>query len=81
MHRCRVAANMTMRYVVMIKHQCLYRSMQSFFLLHIQTMAMRSETRVEAEVEEEENFGPQPLSRLEVCVMTAKTNVQIFLFQ
>jgi hypothetical protein len=28
-------------------------------------MAMRSEARVEAEVEEE-SFGPQPLSRLEV---------------
>lgn len=29
-------------------------------------MAMRSESRVEAEVEEEENYGPQPLCRLEV---------------
>lgn len=29
-------------------------------------MAMRSEARVEAEVEEEESFGPQPLNRLEV---------------
>lgn len=31
-------------------------------------MAMRSEARVEAEAEEEEHFGPQPLSRLEVCI-------------
>ncbi|KAM6954743.1 DNA repair protein RAD51 homolog 1 [Aplochiton taeniatus] len=30
-------------------------------------MAIRSEARVEAEVEEEESFGPQPLSRLEQC--------------
>uniref|UniRef100_A0A8C4BXA5 DNA repair protein RAD51 n=1 Tax=Denticeps clupeoides TaxID=299321 RepID=A0A8C4BXA5_9TELE len=29
-------------------------------------MAMRNEARVEAATEEEENFGPQPLSRLEV---------------
>uniref|UniRef100_A0A672GDL0 RAD51 recombinase n=1 Tax=Salarias fasciatus TaxID=181472 RepID=A0A672GDL0_SALFA len=34
-------------------------------------MAMRSEARVEAEVEEEENFGPQPLSRLEQCGISA----------
>lgn len=29
-------------------------------------MAMAAEARMQAEVEEEENFGPQPLSRLEV---------------
>lgn len=33
-------------------------------------MAMRSESRVEAEVEEEENYGPQPLCRLEVCILS-----------
>ncbi|KAM7367520.1 hypothetical protein PAMP_013811 [Pampus punctatissimus] len=32
---------------------------------------MRSEARVEAEVEEEENFGPQPLCRLEQCGISA----------
>lgn len=34
-------------------------------------MAMRSEARVQAEAqveEEEDNFGPQPLCRLEVCI-------------
>eukprot|EP00064_Thunnus_orientalis_P011023 superscaffoldBa00001553_g11053 len=36
-----------------------------------QIMAMRSEARVEAEVEEEENFGPQPLCRLEQCGISA----------
>ncbi|KAJ4928803.1 hypothetical protein JOQ06_004428 [Pogonophryne albipinna] len=30
-------------------------------------MAMRSESRVETEVEAEESFGPQPLSKLEQC--------------
>ncbi|XP_053300503.1 DNA repair protein RAD51 homolog 1 isoform X2 [Pleuronectes platessa] len=34
-------------------------------------MAMRSEVRDEAEVEEEENCGPQPLSRLEQCGISA----------
>uniref|UniRef100_A0AAZ3SWV7 DNA repair protein RAD51 homolog n=1 Tax=Oncorhynchus tshawytscha TaxID=74940 RepID=A0AAZ3SWV7_ONCTS len=35
-------------------------------------MAMRSEARVEAEAEvEEESFGPQPLSRLEQCGISA----------
>uniref|UniRef100_A0A3P8RP82 DNA repair protein RAD51 homolog n=1 Tax=Amphiprion percula TaxID=161767 RepID=A0A3P8RP82_AMPPE len=34
-------------------------------------MAMRSEARVEAEVEEEENFGPQPLCRLEQSGISA----------
>ncbi|TNN38330.1 DNA repair protein RAD51 A [Liparis tanakae] len=34
-------------------------------------MAMRSEARVEAEAEEEESFGPQPLSRLEQCGVSA----------
>ena len=29
-------------------------------------MAMRSDARLEEEVEVEENFGPQPISRLEV---------------
>ncbi|KAM7394940.1 hypothetical protein PAMA_006602 [Pampus argenteus] len=38
---------------------------------HPQIMAMRSEARVEAEVEEEENFGPQPLCRLEQCGISA----------
>lgn len=33
-------------------------------------MAMQSEVRAAAaEVEEEENFGPQPLCRLEVCLL------------
>lgn len=35
--------------------------------VHKKKMAMRSEARAEAEVEEE-SFGPQPLSRLEVGV-------------
>lgn len=30
---------------------------------------MAAEVRVQAEVEEEENFGPQPLCRLEVCTV------------
>lgn len=32
-----------------------------------QIMAMAAGVQVQAEVEEEENFGPQPLCRLEVC--------------
>ncbi|KAL7389120.1 hypothetical protein ABVT39_026772 [Epinephelus coioides] len=38
---------------------------------NVTIMAMRSEARVETEVEEEENFGPQPLSRLEQCGISA----------
>ncbi|TMS01484.1 DNA repair protein RAD51-like protein B [Larimichthys crocea] len=34
-------------------------------------MAMRSEAREQVEVEEEENFGPQPLCRLEQCGISA----------
>ncbi|XP_043961632.1 DNA repair protein RAD51 homolog B isoform X1 [Gambusia affinis] len=34
-------------------------------------MAMRGETRAEVETEEEENYGPQPLSRLEHCGISA----------
>ncbi|KAK5604902.1 PHD finger protein 14 [Crenichthys baileyi] len=36
-----------------------------------QIMAMRGEARVEAEVEVEENYGPQPLCRLESCGISA----------
>ncbi len=39
--------------------------------LQTQTMAMTSDSRVQAEVEEEENFGPQPLCRLEVWFLNA----------
>lgn len=42
-------------------------------------MAMRSEARVEAEVEEEENFGPQPLCRLEVCNHRIKLHLVIMI--
>uniref|UniRef100_A0A8C7QAC4 DNA repair protein RAD51 homolog n=1 Tax=Oncorhynchus mykiss TaxID=8022 RepID=A0A8C7QAC4_ONCMY len=38
--------------------------------VHKKKMAMRSEARAEAEVEEE-SFGPQPLSRLEQCGISA----------
>ncbi|PWA21848.1 hypothetical protein CCH79_00017580 [Gambusia affinis] len=37
----------------------------------INVMAMRGETRAEVETEEEENYGPQPLSRLEHCGISA----------
>lgn len=30
---------------------------------------MAAEARLQTEVEEEENFGPQPLCRLEVCAL------------
>lgn len=43
-------------------------------------MAMRSEARVEAEAEEEEHFGPQPLSRLEVCVLPTNTEFSVFTY-
>lgn len=44
---------------------------QDYFLFNMfsvwsQIMAMAAGVQVQAEVEEEENFGPQPLCRLEV---------------
>ncbi|XP_034436373.1 DNA repair protein RAD51 homolog B isoform X3 [Hippoglossus hippoglossus] len=38
---------------------------------HTLNMAMRSEARDEAEVEVEDNYGPQPLCRLEQCGISA----------
>lgn len=48
---------------------------QDYFLFDMfsdwsQIMAMAAGVQVQAEVEEEENFGPQPLCRLEVCLNT-----------
>lgn len=47
----------------------------AFFLFSdwSQIMAMAAEVRVQAEVEEEENFGPQPLCRLEVQYLIQDT--------
>ncbi|MEQ2183511.1 recombinase rad51, partial [Goodea atripinnis] len=49
-----------------------YRQVVAYFLpsrpgVYPPIMAVRGEARVEAEVEVEENYGPQPLCRLESC--------------